>query len=114
MIRRPPRSTLFPYTTLFRSGFANYVNNGGFFPNGLWGTWVGVIIAIFSYLSIEMIAVAAGEAKDPQRAVTSAFRSTMVRLVVFYLATIALMLAIVPWSAAGKDGSPFVKVMEII
>ena len=95
-------------------GFANYVNNGGFFPNGLWGTWVGVIIAIFSYLSIEMIAVAAGEAKDPQRAVTSAFRSTMVRLVVFYLATIALMLAIVPWQQAGTDKSPFVKVMEII
>src|SRR2546422_10705457 len=23
MIRRPPRSTLFPYTTLFRSGFAH-------------------------------------------------------------------------------------------
>src|SRR5690349_23188102 len=23
MIRRPPRSTLFPYTTLFRSNFAN-------------------------------------------------------------------------------------------
>src|SRR6266540_5952663 len=25
MIRRPPRSTLFPYTTLFRSGYAEYV-----------------------------------------------------------------------------------------
>ena len=24
MIRRPPRSTLFPYTTLFRSFFADY------------------------------------------------------------------------------------------
>src|SRR2546430_10347040 len=24
MIRRPPRSTLFPYTTLFRSPFAHY------------------------------------------------------------------------------------------
>src|SRR2546426_7258415 len=24
MIRRPPRSTLFPYTTLFRSALANY------------------------------------------------------------------------------------------
>src|SRR2546430_6885107 len=24
MIRRPPRSTLFPYTTLFRSTFVNY------------------------------------------------------------------------------------------
>src|SRR5438094_4823409 len=26
MIRRPPRSTLFPYTTLFRSYVAKYVN----------------------------------------------------------------------------------------
>jgi len=95
-------------------GFLNYTANGGFFPKGPWGTWVGVIIAIFSYLSIEMIAVAAGEAKDPQRAITSAFRSTMIRLVVFYLATIALMLAIVPWTESGKGGSPFVKVMEII
>src|SRR5205809_4905766 len=25
MIRRPPRSTLFPYTTLFRSGFSSTV-----------------------------------------------------------------------------------------
>src|SRR3712207_8306707 len=30
MIRRPPRSTLFPYTTLFRSGL-NHVTDGGSF-----------------------------------------------------------------------------------
>src|SRR2546430_10059072 len=31
MIRRPPRSTLFPYTTLFRSRrIRDYVGNGGF------------------------------------------------------------------------------------
>src|SRR3989454_12786540 len=28
MIRRPPRSTLFPYTTLFRSGVADDVKRG--------------------------------------------------------------------------------------
>src|SRR5436853_866915 len=28
MIRRPPRSTLFPYTTLFRSLFAEHVPDG--------------------------------------------------------------------------------------
>src|SRR2546421_8751737 len=27
MIRRPPRSTLFPYTTLFRSVYVPYVDN---------------------------------------------------------------------------------------
>ena len=92
-------------------GFANYTAHGGFFPKGLWGTWVAVIVAIFSYLSIEMIAVAAGEARDPQRAITRAFRATMFRLLFFYLLTLALVLAIIPWTAAGTAGSPFVKVM---
>ncbi len=92
-------------------GFANYTSHGGFLPKGAWGMWVAVIVSLFSYFSIEMIAVAAGEARDPQRAITRAFRATVLRLVFFYLATIALMLAIVPWNSAGTEGSPFVKVM---
>jgi AAT family amino acid transporter len=81
-------------------GFDNYTAHGGFLPNGLWGMWVAVIIAIFSYFSIEMIAVAAGEAKDPRRAIVRAFRATLFRLAFFYIATLALMLAIVPWTDA--------------
>ena len=75
--------------------------------------WTAVLVSLFSYFSIEMIAVAAGEAKDPQRAITHAFRATMLRLVLFYLLTLALVLAIVPWSsmAAGTTESPFVTVM---
>lgn len=46
-------------------GTALYTSHGGFFPNGVWGMWVAVVISIFSYLSVEMIAVAAGEAEDP-------------------------------------------------
>src|SRR2546425_8868860 len=34
MIRRPPRSTLFPYTTLFRSGYETYEWNAIFAPAG--------------------------------------------------------------------------------
>src|SRR2546430_12460036 len=50
MIRRPPRSTLFPYTTLFRSGSSSTGaqleydllsrNNG--FNTGRWGNGFGV------------------------------------------------------------------------
>src|SRR5688572_31018854 len=36
MIRRPPRSTLFPYTTLFRSG--QEIDRVRFANNGDWGT----------------------------------------------------------------------------
>ncbi|WP_165770703.1 MULTISPECIES: amino acid permease [Bacillus cereus group] len=95
-------------------GVQNYINDGGFFPNGWWGMWVAVCVAIFSYLSIEMIAVTAGEAQDPEKAVPKALRSTIYRLIIFYLCTLALMLMIVPWQAAGVDKSPFVKVMELL
>jgi AAT family amino acid transporter len=95
-------------------GFANYTAFGGFFPKGIWGMWVAVLVSLFSYFSIEMIAVAAGEAKDPQRAITHAFRATMFRLALFYLLTLALILAIVPWNmmASGTTQSPFVTVMR--
>jgi L-asparagine transporter-like permease len=95
-------------------GFQNYTAHGGFFPRGVWGAWVAVIVAIFSYLSIEMIAVAAGEAAQPEIAITRAFRSTVFRLILFYLLTLALVLAIVPWTAAGIEESPFVKVMRAL
>src|SRR5438034_6765374 len=36
MIRRPPRSTLFPYTTLFRSRVAQILDDGA---TGLDGQW---------------------------------------------------------------------------
>ena len=43
-----------------------------------------------------------------------AFRSTVLRLILFYLLTLALVLAIVPWTLAGVDESPFVKVMRAL
>src|SRR2546430_3764990 len=35
MIRRPPRSTLFPYTTLFRSRHERRVQGGAYLPTGV-------------------------------------------------------------------------------
>jgi L-asparagine transporter-like permease len=58
--------------------------------------------------------VAAGEAAQPEIAVTRAFRATVLRLIIFYLLTLALVLAVVPWTVAGVDESPFVKVMRAL
>ena len=93
------------------AGLANFHAAGGFAPHGLWGVWKGVIVAIFSYLSVEMIAIAAAEAQAPERAIVRAFRATFLRLAIFYLGSLSLMLALVPWSRAGTGESPFVTVM---
>src|SRR5688572_32690652 len=47
MIRRPPRSTLFPYTTLFRSSFSGIAPSSapGFVLAQLGGGAVGLVLA---------------------------------------------------------------------
>lgn len=92
-------------------GFANYTRYGGFLPHGIGGLWIAVVVSIFSYLGIETIAVAAGEAQDPERVIVRALRTTMARLAFFYLATLAVMLAVMPWTRAAAGTSPFVTVM---
>src|SRR2546430_4073536 len=42
MIRRPPRSTLFPYTTLFRSRHARALGLREFLPRGSHGVGIGI------------------------------------------------------------------------
>lgn len=95
-------------------GFQNWGNEGGFMPGGIWGTWVAVIVAVFSYFSIEMIAVAAGEAKEPQKAVKKAFKTTIARLIIFYILTLALIVTLSPTSKiiAPETSSPFVTVLQ--
>src|SRR2546427_8589453 len=49
MIRRPPRSTLFPYTTLFRSSFAGSEVKG--FSRGLSGS-LGLVSTLGEHVSL--------------------------------------------------------------
>src|SRR3712207_8770217 len=78
MIRRPPRSTLFPYTTLFRSTGAGYdpvdpaactgagvllVNQAGGNAEGVAEHAVGMMLALLKRMPEAMAAMRAGRAK---------------------------------------------------
>jgi L-asparagine transporter-like permease len=105
---------LFGGTHQTNLGPDNLVNDRGFLPFGWWGVWVATFISLFSFLGTELIAVTAGEAKDPDVAVPKALKATVFRLSTFYILTIGIMLMIVPWKSAGVEESPFVKVMDLL
>jgi L-asparagine transporter-like permease len=100
------------------AGFRNYTSHGGFFPNGVLSAWMALVFVIYGYIGSEVIAVAAGEAKDPAKAIPKAMRSMVARLIFFYLGSMAVLLAIVPWNQIqpGSDvtASPFVRVFELV
>jgi amino acid transporter, AAT family len=95
-----------------RIGFTNYTGHGGFLPHGWLGVGLGIAMAIFSYLGTEIVAVTAGEAGDPDRAVPRALRQTLARLALFYIGGIAVLVGVLPWDQAGLVESPFVRVFQ--
>jgi len=99
-------------------GLENFRAYGGFLPNGLSGVWFALTFVMFSFLGSEVIAVTAGEAKDPERAVPRAMETMLARLIIFYVGAIAVLVGVIPWTQVqpGHDitVSPFVRVFEIV
>jgi AAT family amino acid transporter len=88
---------------------------GGFLPKGLQGMWMAVIVGIFSFNGIEVIAVTAGEARNPHLAIPAALRSMVFRLSLFYLLALTIIVTTVPWTTTGVKvvaQSPFVSVFQ--
>jgi AAT family amino acid transporter len=93
-------------------GAHNYIAFGGFLPHGWTGVLLGIAIAIFSYLGLELVSVAAGEASHPEIAVPRALRWTLARLALFYIGGMAVLVGVMPWTQAGLSESPFVRVFQ--
>ena len=97
-----------------RIGFANYTAHGGFFPHGWSGVGLGITMAIFSFLGLEIVGSTAGEAENPKVAVPRALRRTLAVLVLFYLGGLAIVVGIVPWNEIGLGESTFVRVFRSV
>jgi len=101
-----------------RTGGSHFTSDGGFLPMGLGGVWRALCFVIFSYIGSEIIAVTAGEARDPATAVPRAMRSMLGRLTLFYIGAIVVLIGVVPWHRIqpGNDvmASPFVTVFQLV
>lgn len=95
-------------------GLANYTAQGGFFPSGWKGVGLGVVLGLFSFFGIEVVGSTAGEAANPKEAVPKALRGTMAALILFYVAGLALVVGIVPWTQIDMGESPFVRVFRTV
>jgi len=95
-------------------GFHNLTGlPGGFMPHGWKGVWMGVLMGIFSFVGVELIAVTAGETADPKTTIPAALRSMALRLGLFYLLGLTIVVSFVPWTQTGARvvaESPFVRV----
>ncbi|MEV7433062.1 amino acid permease [Streptomyces griseoviridis] len=90
-----------------KAGLGNLTDHGGFLPHGAGAILTGVLLVVFSFMGSEIVTLAAGETANPRKAVTKATNSVIWRIAVFYLGSIFVVVALLPWNdpSIEKKGS---------
>jgi amino acid transporter, AAT family len=102
---------IFGWGSHAHAGLSNLTSNGGFLPHGWKGVWLAITLTLTSYMGVEIIGVTAGETECPERTIPRAMRTISIRLILFYVLSMIVMLAMTPWNqiGSGLTGSPFVQ-----
>jgi AAT family amino acid transporter/aromatic amino acid transport protein AroP len=103
---------LFSGPLSFPDNFHNIWENGGFLPNGWWGLAMATAVVMFSFGGIELIGITAGEAENPDKTIPRAINQVIWRILLFYVGTMAVLMALWPWNKVGVDASPFVQIFS--
>ncbi|WP_330274183.1 amino acid permease [Lentzea sp. NBC_00516] len=85
-----------------------------FLPNGWGGVIAGFMAVVFAFGGLEVVTIAAADAKDPKHAIKKAVRTSMTRLLVFYLGSMAVVVTLLPWNDSEVGASPYVAVLDRI
>ncbi|MFE5502044.1 amino acid permease [Amycolatopsis japonica] len=93
-------------------GLSNLTGHGGFLPNGLQGVLTGLLAVAFSFGGMELVTIAAAESDDPAGSIRRTTRTVIVRLLLFYIGSVALMVLLLPWESASANTSPFVTILD--
>ena len=93
---------------------ANWTQHGGFAPNG-WGLVLAAVAStIFTMCGAEIATIAAAESKEGARVIARLSLSVSVRILVFYVISLALIVAVLPWNSVVAGYSPFAATLEAI
>jgi GABA permease len=95
-------------------GIRHLTADGGFMPNGIVPVLTGAVAATGFYFGAEIVTIAAAESAEPERAVAETTQSVIWRVLVFYIGSIFLVVAIVPWNDTARMARPYVSVMETL
>ena len=83
------------------SGVSRLYDAGGFFPGGFGAVVLAVLTTMFSFMGTEIVTIAAAESANPEEQIGKAVRSVIWRIATFYLASIFIVVALVPWNDPG-------------
>jgi len=93
-------------------GIANLTAHGGFAPNGTLVIIATVTTVIFSMMGTEVVTIAAAESSEPAKSVARMTSSIIGRIMLFYVGSLIMIVAVVPWNSVVPGQSPFTAALD--
>jgi GABA permease len=95
-------------------GLSNLTAHGGFLPFGWAAVLTGVTTVIFSMVGAEIVTVAAAESAESNKTMSRLAANVVLRILLFYVLSIALILCVMPWNDFKGTESTFAVALDRI
>ncbi len=94
-------------------GLVNFYADG-LFPNGFKAFLFGLVIIVCTFQGAELVGIAAGETKDPEKNIRKAVKSVAIRILVFFVFSTFIIAYIIPYKDSSVSNTPFVTVLQLV
>lgn len=95
-----------------RASFDNLWRYNGFFATGWHGLVLALAVIMFSFGGLELIGITAAEASEPHSTIPKAINQVVYRILLFYIGSLVVLLALYPWVDVKANSSPFVMIFH--
>ena len=95
-----------------KASIDNLWRYGGFFATGWNGLILSLAVIMFSFGGLELIGITAAEARDPEKSIPKAVNQVVYRILLFYIGSLVVLLALYPWVEVKSNSSPFVMIFH--
>ena len=93
-------------------GLETLLGSGSLFANGFTGLLLSFAVVMFAFGGIETIGITAGEAENPAKAVPAAINTVPLRILLFYVGSLAVIMMLFDWRQIDGSSSPFVQIFD--
>ena len=95
------------------ASWGNLTSGFTMFPNGFHQFIMAFPMVFFAFQGMEFVGITTAETKDPKHVLPKAINQIIFRILLFYIGSLIIIMAITPWRSLNPAQSPFVQIFTL-
>ncbi len=95
------------------ASWSNITQGFTLFPNGIHSFVNAFPMVFFAFQGMEFVGITTAETKKPLKVLPKAVNQIIGRILLFYIGSLIVIMAITPWQSLSQSQSPFVQIFQL-